>query len=229
MLEARRTRPVLIALLIVAIALITIDFRDGGTSSAHSFGGRLFGPVEHLSDDVTGLFRGGGNSGEISALQQQNDQLRAQLAQAQVSSEDARPAGQRAAAERQARRQDRARLRDRGRRRLLGHGDDQRGQRDGITTDETVLNGDGLVGTVIATARPRDRPARQRRGRHGRHPDGGLGPDRRAHRHRRLVRRRRPAQAHPVQRERHAQAGRNWSPSARSAAARTFLTSRSAT
>jgi hypothetical protein len=79
-LEARRTRPVLIALLIVAIALITIDFRDGGTSSAHSFGGRLFGPVEHLTDDVTGWFGGGGNSAEVRALQQQNDQLRAQPA-----------------------------------------------------------------------------------------------------------------------------------------------------
>ena len=151
MLEARRTRPVLIALLVVAIALITIDFRDGGTSSAHSFGGRLFGPVEHLSNDVTGWFRGGGNSAEISALQQQNDQLRAQLAQAQVSSQDVAELG-----------------------RVLGltgsHGDKivpasviaaggaysdtvtiDAGSGNGITTNETVLNGDGLVGTVTAT------------------------------------------------------------------------------
>ena len=35
---------VLIVLLVVAIALITIDFRDGGDSSAHGVGGRLFGP-----------------------------------------------------------------------------------------------------------------------------------------------------------------------------------------
>jgi rod shape-determining protein MreC len=149
-LEARRTRPVLIALLIVAIALITIDFRDGGTSSAHSFGGRLFGPVEHVSDDVTGWF-GGGSSGEVKALQQQNDQLRAQLAQAQVGSQDAAQLG--------------------GVQRLTGaHGDKivpasviaaggaysdtvtiSAGSSDGITANETVLNGDGLVGTVIAT------------------------------------------------------------------------------
>jgi rod shape-determining protein MreC len=138
-------------LLIVAIALITIDFRDGGTSSAHSFGGKLFGPVEHLSDDVTGWFRGGGNSAEISALQQQNDQLRAQLAQAQVSSQDLNQLGS-----------------------VLGltgkHGDKivpasviaaggaysdtvtiDAGSSNGITTNETVLNGDGLVGTVTAT------------------------------------------------------------------------------
>jgi len=138
-------------LLIVAIALITIDFRDGGTSSAHSFGGRLFGPVERLSDDVTGWFGGGGNSAEISALQTQNASLRAQLAQAQVSSQDVAQLGS-----------------------VLGltgsRGDKivpasviaaggaysdtvtiNAGSSDGITANETVLNGDGLVGTVIAT------------------------------------------------------------------------------
>jgi rod shape-determining protein MreC len=149
--EARRTRPALIALLIVAIALITIDFRDGGTSSSHSFGGRLFGPVERVSDDVTGWFGGGGNGAEVKALQQQNDQLRAQLAQAQLGSQDAAQLG--------------------GLQRLTGaHGDKvvaasviaaggaysdtvtiSAGSGDGITTNETVLNGDGLVGTVIAT------------------------------------------------------------------------------
>jgi rod shape-determining protein MreC len=151
-LEARRTRPVLIALLIVAVALITIDFRDGGTSSAHSFGGRLFGPVERLSDDVTGWFGGGGNSAEVSALQQQNDQLRAQLAQAQVSSQDLSQLT--------------------GVLRLTGkdgykivpasviaaggaYSDTvtiSAGSSDGITVNETVLNGDGLVGTVIAAS-----------------------------------------------------------------------------
>jgi len=53
-LEARRTRIVLIVLLVVAIALITVDFRDGGTSGADSAGGRVFGPVERLAGDVTG-------------------------------------------------------------------------------------------------------------------------------------------------------------------------------
>jgi len=77
---------VLIALLVVAIALITIDFRDGGNSGASSAGGHVFGPVERLAGDVTGVFRGtSGNSSEIANLQRQNDQLRAQLAQAQTS------------------------------------------------------------------------------------------------------------------------------------------------
>ena len=134
----------------MAIALITIDFRDGGTSGAHSVGGRIFGPVERMSDDVTGWF-GGGNSAEVSALQQQNDQLRAQLAQAQVSSQDLSQLA--------------------GLLRLTGKDGDKivpasviaaggaysdtvtisAGSSDGITANETVLNGDGLVGTVIAT------------------------------------------------------------------------------
>ena len=89
MLEARRTRAVLIALLVVAIALITIDFRDGGNSAAHGLGGRIFSPVEKLVGDVTGGLRGtSGNSSEIANLQRQNDQLRAQLAQAQAGNTD---------------------------------------------------------------------------------------------------------------------------------------------
>lgn len=151
MLEARRTRPVLIALLIVAIALITIDFRDGGTSSAHSFGGRLFGPVERVAGDVTG-WSGGGSGAEVKALQRQNDQLRAELAQAQVASQDAAQLG--------------------GVLRLAGGYGDRivpasviavsdpyadavtisAGSSDGIAVNETVLNGDGLVGTVAAVA-----------------------------------------------------------------------------
>jgi rod shape-determining protein MreC len=138
-------------LLIVAIALITIDFRDSGTSGAHSFGGRVFGPVERLSDDVTGWF-GGGSSAAVSALQTQNDQLRAQLAQAQVGSQAVSQLG--------------------GVLDLTGKDGYQvvpasviaaggaysdtvtisAGSRDGITANETVLNGDGLVGTVIATS-----------------------------------------------------------------------------
>jgi rod shape-determining protein MreC len=147
LLEARRTRAVLIALLVVAIALITIDFRDGGDSGAHGIGGRVFGPVEHLAGDVTGMFKGG-DGGEVATLQQQNDQLRAQLAQAQTDQLYGRQlagllhlntkfkvvAGTVIAAG--------------------GSYSDtvtiNAGSADGIAADETVLNGDGLVGTVVS-------------------------------------------------------------------------------
>jgi rod shape-determining protein MreC len=148
MLEARRTRAVLIALLVVAIALITIDFRDGGTSGAHGLGGRVFGPVERLAGDVTGVFRGSGDSGEVANLQKQNDQLRAELAQAQATDFDARQLA--------------GLLRLTGEKYRIvtasviaaggGYSDTvtiSAGSADGITANETVLNGDGLVGTVL--------------------------------------------------------------------------------
>ncbi|HEY0937680.1 MAG TPA: rod shape-determining protein MreC [Trebonia sp.] len=138
----------LIALLVVAIALITVDFRDGGNSGAHGLGGEVFGPVENLAGDVTGLFHGG-SGGDVAALQRQNDQLRAQLAQAQAAGSDARPL---------------ARLLHlaAGRYRVvtgtvIAAGGDysdtvtiNAGRGDGIAADETVLNGDGLVGTVLS-------------------------------------------------------------------------------
>ena len=141
---------VLIALLVVAIALITIDFRDGGNSSASSLGGRVFGPVERVAGDATGVFRGtSGNSSEIANLQQQNDRLRAQLAQAQTSEADARQltsvlhlsAGKYKVVTGT----------------VIAAGGDYSdtvtinvGSSAGVTANETVLNGDGLVGTVVS-------------------------------------------------------------------------------
>jgi rod shape-determining protein MreC len=148
LLEARRTRIVLIALLVVAVALVTIDFRDGGNSPAHSAGGRLFGPVEQLAGNVTGVFHGG-SGGEVAGLQRQNDELRAQLAQAQAADADARQlasvlhltagkyqvvAGTVIAAGGQY--SDTVTI--------------NAGTASGITVDETVLNGEGLVGTVVS-------------------------------------------------------------------------------
>jgi rod shape-determining protein MreC len=134
----------------VAVALITIDFRDGGTSGAHSVGGRLFGPVERMSGDVTGWFSGGG-SAEVSALQQQNTALRLQLAQAQVSGQESAQLGHLLKLAGAAHDKVVAAT-------VIAAGGDysdtvtiSAGSTDGITANETVLNGDGLVGTVVAT------------------------------------------------------------------------------
>ena len=153
---ARGTRPVLIILLIVAVALITLDFRDGGTSPVHTIGADVFAPVERAAGDVTSPFVGffhdasGNNSAEITALQRQNDQLRAELARNQGSSAD------------QAQLSKLLRLSGKNGYRVvaasvIAAGGDyadtvtiDAGTRDGIAPNETVLNGDGLVGTVTA-------------------------------------------------------------------------------
>jgi rod shape-determining protein MreC len=149
MLEARRTRVVLTILLVVAIALITIDFRDGGGSGAHSVGGRLFAPVEHMAGDVTGALRGAAGGGEIASLQRQNDQLRAQLAQAQAADADA---SQLTSLLHLAKGKYTVVTGT-----VIAAGGEYAatvtlnvGSADGITPSETVLNGDGLVGTVAA-------------------------------------------------------------------------------
>ena len=156
--DGRRTRPVLIVLLIAAIALITLDFRDAGSSPAHTIGADVFGPVERTASAVASpfesLFRtaSGHDSSEIASLQKQNDQLRAQLAQAQVSTQE------------QAQLSQLLHLTSASSYKIVAatviaaggaYSDTVTidvGTHAGITTNETVLNGDGLVGTVTAVA-----------------------------------------------------------------------------
>ena len=154
--DSRRTRLVLSVLLIAAIALITLDFRDGGTSPARGVGADIFGPVERVAHDVTNpvtsLFDSitGGPSSQstIANLQRENAQLRAQLSAAQLSAVD------------EAQLQRLLQLSGKGSYRIvpasvIAAGGDfsdtvtlDVGSNDGIKTDETVLNGSGLVGTV---------------------------------------------------------------------------------
>jgi rod shape-determining protein MreC len=153
--DNRRTRLVLGVLLIVAIALITLDFKDGGASPARGLGADIFGPVERVTHDVTdpvaSLFDSvtGGPSaqGTITSLQRQNAELRAELSAAQLT--------------KTARKQLAELLQmDAGAYRIVaanviaaggGFSDTvtlDAGSKDGIKPDETVLNGSGLVGTV---------------------------------------------------------------------------------
>jgi len=154
--DSRRTRLVLSVLLIAAIVLITLDFKDGGTSPARGVGADIFGPVEQVghdvADPVTSLFDSitGGPSAQstIAGLQAQNAQLRAELSAAQLSDVD------------EAQLSKLLQLTGRGGYRIvaasiIAAGGDYSdsvtldiGSKDGVKPEETVLNGDGLVGTV---------------------------------------------------------------------------------
>src|SRR5260370_19975859 len=91
--DTRRPRLVLGVLLIVAVLLITLDFRDGGASPVRGVGADIFGPIERVTHDVTdpvaSLFDSitGGPSaqGTITTLQRQNAELRAELSAAQLN------------------------------------------------------------------------------------------------------------------------------------------------
>ena len=153
--DNRRTRLVLSVLLIAAIALITLDFRDGGASPARSLGADIFGPVERVTHDVTGpvasLFDSitGGPSaqGTVASLQRQNAQLRAELSAAQLAKTAKKQLAQLLQMDAGAYRIVAANVIAAG----GGFSDTVTldvGSDDGIKAEETVLNGSGLVGTV---------------------------------------------------------------------------------
>jgi rod shape-determining protein MreC len=153
--DSRRTRLVLGVLLIIAIALITLDFRDGGASPARNVGADIFGPVERITHDVTdpvaSLFDSitGGPSaqGTIASLQQENAALRAQLSSAQLSKTARKQLAQLLQLDAGGYRIMAANV-------IAAGGDYSDtvtldvGRSDGIKPDETVLNGSGFVGTV---------------------------------------------------------------------------------
>jgi rod shape-determining protein MreC len=160
--DTRRTRIILGVLLAAALALITIDYRGGAGAplgGLRSVGGSVFGSVESAASLVTrpvaaftdGL-TGSGSQGKIDALQRQVVDLRAQLNQQQLSHHDERQLSQL------------LQLSGRGRYRIVAASviaagasyDDSvtidAGRVDGIKPDETVLNGQGLVGTVTSVS-----------------------------------------------------------------------------
>lgn len=152
--ENRRTRLLLAILLVAALALITISYQ--GNTSAGNAGGGVFGPVERLAGDVTrpiaSFFHAAthNDASEIANLQTQNDQLRAELSHLQLARGDATELKQL------------LQLSGKGGyrvvpARVIAAGGDysdtitiDAGSRDGIQPNETVLNGDGLVGVVTS-------------------------------------------------------------------------------
>ncbi|MBV9204232.1 MAG: rod shape-determining protein MreC [Actinobacteria bacterium] len=153
--DNRRSRLVLGVLLIAAIAVITLDFKDGGASPVRRVGAAVFGPVERVTHDVTnpvaGLFDSvtGGSSeqGTIAALQRQNAELRAELSAAQLDKAARKQLAQLLQLDAAGYRIVAANVIAAG----GGYSDAVTldvGSKDGIKPDETVLNGSGYVGTV---------------------------------------------------------------------------------
>ncbi len=153
--DNRRTRLVLGVLLIAAIVLITLDFRDGGASPVRRVGADIFGPVERVTHDVTNpvaslfdsISGGPSEQGTIASLQRQNAQLRAELSAAQLSQQASKQLAQLLQLDAGGYRIVTASV-------IAAGGDFSdtvtldAGRRDGIKPDETVLNGSGFVGTV---------------------------------------------------------------------------------
>jgi rod shape-determining protein MreC len=148
-------------LLVLALALITVNYRDGSSRPVRDlrhFGGSVFGTAEHVMSIMTGPFAGlfdrgtgsGSGSGQVAALQRQIIQLRSELSQEQLSKAEYRQLS------------DLLQLSGRGGYRIvaatviaIGQAYAQTvtldaGTNDGIMTGDTVLNGQGLVGTVTA-------------------------------------------------------------------------------
>lgn len=158
--DTRRTRVVLAVLLVLALVLITFDYRDGSSGPVRGLrqaGGSAFGTAEHVVSAVTSPFvdlfnhsAGSGSSGQVAGLQRQIIQLRTELSQEQLSKAEYRQLSSM------------LQLAGRGGYRIvaattiaMGQGYAQTvtldaGTADGIRTGDTVLNGQGLVGTVTA-------------------------------------------------------------------------------
>jgi rod shape-determining protein MreC len=152
--DTRRARLVLIVLLVAALSLITLDYLDGSSSVLRAMrraGGSLFGGAEHAVSSVAGIFGGSGSSAsQVHRLQQEVVQLRAQLSGARLSKAEyaqlhklllvAGAGGYRIVAATAI---------------AVGQGYQQTvtldvGSRDGVRANETVLNGQGLVGQVTS-------------------------------------------------------------------------------
>ncbi len=150
---------VLSVLLVLALALITFDYRDGSSGPMHGLrqvGGSVFGGMERVVSAVTGpvagAFRGSHSDGssQVTALQQQIIRLRAQLSQEQLSRAQYAQLTQL------------LQLSGRGGYRIvaatviaIGQGYSQSvtldaGSKEGVKPEDTVLDGQGLVGTVTA-------------------------------------------------------------------------------
>ncbi|HET6910378.1 MAG TPA: rod shape-determining protein MreC [Mycobacteriales bacterium] len=160
MRDNRRARVILAMLLLTAFTLITLDYRSGGGGPLRRIGNAVFGPVETAAADVArpiGSFFA--SLGHLSSYKHDNDKLRKQLQAAQEQN--------RLHANQDAQFKDMERLLHLDQvaqfrivaAHVIGVGSSLQfestatidaGSADGIRKDQTVINGDGLVGRTIS-------------------------------------------------------------------------------
>ena len=158
MRDTRRSRMLLAIALVVALALIAVDYENGSSSlitSLRNAAGSVFGGAERAASAVTrpiGRFFGAGvagTRGDQAAMQRQLIRLRAELSAARLDRAQYDSLGRL------------LQLSGRGGYRVLaasviafGQGYQQTitldaGRADGVRPQQTVLDGDGLVGQVV--------------------------------------------------------------------------------
>ena len=155
MRDTRRTRVVLIVLLTVALGLIALNYTNGSNSlvrDARAAGSSVFGGAEHGVKSVSDVVHSSGGSADVASLQQQILQLRADLSEARLSKADYTELRKMLL------------VAGAGRYKVLaasviavGLGYQQTvtldvGSADGIRPQETVLNGEGLVGYITSVS-----------------------------------------------------------------------------
>jgi rod shape-determining protein MreC len=152
--DTRRTRFVLVVLLLAALVLIAVDYSDRSSSvfrAVREVSGDVFGGAEHAASSVGGFFTGSGSSsGQVKSLQEEVVKLRAELSGERLSKADyaelrkmlqiAGAAQYRVVAATVI---------------AVGQGYQQTvtldaGSADGVRSGDTVLNGQGLVGEVTS-------------------------------------------------------------------------------
>ncbi len=155
MRDTRRTRVVLIVLLLAALALIALNYSDGSNSvvrGVRNAGGSVFGGAEHAASSVSRFFSGrsSGSSSQVKNLQEQVMKLRTELGQEQLSKAD------------YAELHKMLQLAGAAQYKIVaasviavGTGFQQSvtidvGTSDGVKANETVVNGQGLVGEVTS-------------------------------------------------------------------------------
>ena len=157
MRDTRRARVILALLLLTAFTLITLDYRSGGGGPLRAIGNAVFGPVERAASAVTrpiGSFFSG--RGHLNSYKSETNRLKAQSLLEQLRLTDA-DRSHLASAEKLLNLAGRAQFRIVAAR-VVAYGSTlgfestatiDVGSQDGIKSNETVINGDGLVGKTL--------------------------------------------------------------------------------